>query len=91
MRVEERAVRSHPSPGDGALDEGRRAGARIAVTVARIRRARPRLTEAAMYAEVEAYMDWLQDRVGKAKGPSAELAFEKLGRELVPATEDADP
>lgn len=41
------------------LEAGRQAGEPIDVTLARVRRAYPGLTEAAMQAEVEAYAVWL--------------------------------
>lgn len=42
------------------LEAGRLAGDPIAVTLARVGRAYPKLTSAALDAEVEAYRAWLQ-------------------------------
>lgn len=74
------------------LEAGRQAGEPIAVTLARVRRAYPRLTEAAMDAEIEAYLAWLQ-KCGEELGARArELAFEKIGCEMVrEIREAADP
>jgi hypothetical protein len=73
------------------LEAGRQAGEPIDVTLARVRRAYPRLTEAAVEAEVEAYRAWLRECRKQLEAHGRELAFEKLGREMVRASEDADP
>ena len=49
------------------LDAGRQAGAPIAVTLACVRHAYPRMTEAAIEAEIETYLDVGEDR-GSGKG-----------------------
>lgn len=70
------------------LDAGRQAGEPVAVTVARIRRAYPQLTEAEMDAEVEGYLAWLQRGVDQQMAEREKL--ERLMAIVKPAT-DEDP
>ena len=86
-------MRLAPKPGVMEILEAvREAGEPLAVTLARVRRPYPGLTEPAMHAEIKAYMAWLHDRVEKQSALARELAFEMTVREMVREIREAvDP
>lgn len=64
------------------LEAGRKAGEPIAVTLTRVRRVHPRLTEAALDAEFEAYQTWLRKCGEQMRREAARLGGEAARRGL---------
>jgi len=70
----EGVVRLAPKPSVmEILEAGREAREPLAVTLARVRRAYPRLTEAAIKAEIGAYLAWLDSRIAHNEAEFREL------------------
>lgn len=81
--VRDGVARLAPKPSAAEiLEAGRQAREPIEVTLARARRAYPRLSEAALEAEVEAYQAWLRKCGEQMRREASRLEGEAVRREL---------